>query len=55
MNWQDPGGQLEWLVEQLLLAEMAGDRVHILSHNPPGNDDCLGAWGREFSKIITRY
>ena len=24
------------------------------SHVPPGGDDCLGAWGREFSKIINR-
>ena len=22
---------------------------------PPGNSECLGAWGREYSRIITRF
>ena len=55
MDWSDPGGMLKWLSEQLLEAEQAGDKVHILSHAPPGNIDCLGAWGREYSKIINRF
>ncbi len=27
-------GQLSWLVEQLLEAEKAGDKVHIIGHIP---------------------
>ena len=46
---------LVWLVDRLLEAEAAGEKVHILSHVPPGNAECLGAWGREYSRIITRY
>ena len=45
---------LVWLIEQLLAAEAAGEKVHILSHVPPGNAECLGAWGREYSRIISR-
>lgn len=54
-NWVDPNNQLQWLAEELLKAEQAEERVHILSHTPPGNPDCLGAWGREFNKIISRF
>ncbi len=50
-----PGNMLVWLVDRLLEAEAAGEKVHILSHVPPGNAECLGAWGREYSRIITRY
>ncbi|TRY69516.1 hypothetical protein TCAL_15136 [Tigriopus californicus] len=52
-NWADANGQLAWLVEELTKAEMNGERVHILSHIPPGKDDCLGSWGREFENTIT--
>ena len=31
------------------------NKVHILSHVPPGNSECLGAWGREYSRIISRF
>ena len=55
LNWEDPGMQLAWLIDELLEAELEGRKVHLLSHIPPGNDDCLGSWGREFSKIISRF
>jgi len=55
MDFSDPGNMLDWLVEQLLLAEAANEKVHILSHVPPGNGECLGAWGREYSRIINRF
>jgi len=55
LEYQDPSAELAWLVEELLMSEAAGQKVHILSHIPPGNGDCLGAWGREFSKIINRF
>jgi len=46
---------LAWLVEQLTAAEANGELVHMLNHIPPGNPDCLGAWGREYAKIVDRY
>ena len=55
LEWQDPGMQLAWLIDELLEAELEGRKVHLLSHVPPGNEDCLGSWGREFSKIISRF
>ncbi|KAK3927643.1 Sphingomyelin phosphodiesterase [Frankliniella fusca] len=61
MNWWvlynpvDPSGQLAWLVDVLLEAEAAGEKVHILSHIPPGSADCLVAWSREFAKIVDRF
>jgi len=55
LEWQDPGSELAWLVQELLASELKGQKVHILSHVPPGNDDCLGSWGREYSKIISRF
>lgn len=30
-------------------------KVHILSHIPPGNQDCWTIFSREFSKIINRF
>ena len=47
-------GELAWLVSELSVAEGASEIVHIINHVPPGNGDCLGAWGREYSRIIER-
>jgi len=55
VEWVDPDGQLAWLVDQLAEAEAAGEKVHIISHVPPGKVDCYGSWAREFSKIINRF
>jgi len=55
LEFQDPAAELDWLVDQLLESELAGQKVHIISHIPPGNSDCLSAWGREYSKIINRF
>ncbi len=54
-NWVDPSGVLNWLMEVLYEAEINGEKVHIMSHIPPGNKDCLGAWGRNYARIIERY
>jgi sphingomyelin phosphodiesterase len=51
---EDMNGELAWLIEELLAAEANGELVHIINHIPPGNADCLGAWGREYAKIIDR-
>ena len=54
-QWVDNSGVLQWLVQVLHDAELAGEKVHIMGHIPPGNGDCLGAWGRNYAKIIERY
>ena len=55
MDWSDPGDMLAWLVTELHQAELAGEKVTLLSHVPPGNGECLGGWGREYSRIISRF
>ena len=55
MDFSDPGNLLAWLIEELLCAEEAGERVHILSHVPAGKPECLGAWGREYTRIVERF
>lgn len=54
-EWIDNSGVLQWLVNTLKEAEDNGDKVHIIGHIPPGNKDCLGAWGRNYAKIIERF
>ena len=51
----DSSGALQWLVSVLAEAEAAGEKVHIMSHIPPGNNDCLGGWGRNYARIIERF
>ncbi|XP_046446658.1 sphingomyelin phosphodiesterase-like [Daphnia pulex] len=52
---QDPASILTWLNQVLEDAELAGEKVHILSHIPPGNGDCWTIFSREFAKIINRF
>ncbi|XP_046645796.1 sphingomyelin phosphodiesterase-like [Daphnia pulicaria] len=52
---QDPASSLLWLSQVLEEAELAGEKVHILSHIPPGSGDCWTIFSREFSKIINRF
>lgn len=51
----DPSEQLAWLSKELEKAEAAGEKVHILSHIPPGCSDCLRTWSTNFNKIINRF
>uniref|UniRef100_A0A915Q717 Saposin B-type domain-containing protein n=1 Tax=Setaria digitata TaxID=48799 RepID=A0A915Q717_9BILA len=55
INQTDPDGILSWLVMELEKAELNGQYVHILSHIPPGNDECLESWARNYYKIIARF
>ncbi|KAK7091157.1 sphingomyelin phosphodiesterase-like [Littorina saxatilis] len=61
MNWwlffneTDPDGQLAWLIKTLQKAENNKEKVHIIGHIPPGIDDCLEMWSRNFYKIVDRY
>merc|ERR1711936_72872 len=53
LDFSDPGDQLSWLVDQLLMSEEQGEAVHILAHHPPSS--CPNGWGREYTKIINRF
>ncbi|XP_037092750.1 sphingomyelin phosphodiesterase-like [Pollicipes pollicipes] len=61
LNWWlvldsvDPSGELQWLADQLQEAEDAGEKVHLLSHIPPGITDCLPVWSHQFNRIVNRY
>ena len=54
-DWIDPADHLKWLAGELLKAEEAGEKVHILSHVPPGKGECIGAWGRAFTQLVNRH
>ncbi|KAM3721915.1 Sphingomyelin phosphodiesterase [Dirofilaria immitis] len=55
INETDPDGTLSWLVAELKQAESDGQYVHILSHIPPGNEECRESWARNYYKIIARF
>ncbi|XP_039749910.1 sphingomyelin phosphodiesterase 1-like [Pararge aegeria] len=61
LNWwlvydpSDAKKHLDWLVEQLHEAELAGEKVHILAHIPPGVDDLTHTWTREYNRIVNRF
>ncbi|ATY60770.1 Sphingomyelin phosphodiesterase [Cordyceps militaris] len=52
---QDPNGQFEWLVRQLLSAEKEGDRVYIIGHMPMGDIDALHDGSNAFDAIVNRF
>lgn len=60
-NWwllyapQDPDGQLQWLADTLLEAEKNRESVHILTHIPASDKNCLFTWKREYHKIVARF
>ncbi|VDN40966.1 unnamed protein product [Gongylonema pulchrum] len=55
INQTDPDGTLAWLVQELQRAEEDEQYVHILSHIPPGDGECLESWARNYYKIVNRY
>lgn len=50
----DPSGELQWLTDQLHEAEQLGEKVHLLSHIPPGISDCIPVWSHQFNRIVNR-
>lgn len=54
-NSTDPLMELQWLIHELQLAEMANEKVHIIGHIPPGNVDCLKIWSRNYYEVVARY
>ncbi|BFZ21086.1 hypothetical protein BsWGS_24125 [Bradybaena similaris] len=55
LNTTDPTGELQWLIATLQKAEDIEEKVHILGHIPPGENDCLKAWSWNYYKIVSRY
>jgi len=60
-NWwtligaEDPASGLTWLSRVLQNAENNNEKVHIMSHIPPGNSDCWTTFSREYTKLTNRY
>ena len=69
LDSNDPADELLWLIFELQLAELKGEKVylrsfivqltclqvHILGHIPPGHVDCVRVWSSNFHAIISRY
>ncbi|KAH8398700.1 hypothetical protein KR215_011862, partial [Drosophila sulfurigaster] len=47
--------QLQWFHDTLLAAELAGERVHVLTHIPSGDGDCWSDWAREYNRLLARF
>jgi sphingomyelin phosphodiesterase len=54
MNPVDPGGQLQFLINELDKAERDGQYVMIISHIPAGGS-CLNSWIHNYFRIVERY
>ncbi|GMR31696.1 hypothetical protein PMAYCL1PPCAC_01891, partial [Pristionchus mayeri] len=55
INQTDPDGTLTWLISELLDSESRGEKVHIISHVPAGDDYCLKGWAHNFFDIVNRF
>jgi hypothetical protein len=55
INSTDPGNQLQWLVHELQMSELIDEKVHILGHIPPGSEDCMKVWSKNYNRILRRF
>jgi len=55
LDYQDPFGLLPWLYDVLLEAESKGEKVHILSHAPPGDVTSVSGWGANWARVVDRF
>ena len=55
INSKDPGNQLQWLVHELQMSELLNEKVHIIGHIPPGSEDCLKVWSRNYNEILRHF
>lgn len=55
INSTDPGNQLQWLIHELQLSELDNEKVHIVGHIPPGSEDCLRIWSKNYNRIVRRF
>lgn len=51
----DPGQQLTWLRDQLLAAEDANDKVHLIGHVPPDHRECTEFWLYNYVRLMERF
>ncbi|GMT05128.1 hypothetical protein PENTCL1PPCAC_27302, partial [Pristionchus entomophagus] len=54
VNQTDPDGTMSWFQNQLLDAEKAGDKVHIVAHIPGGKGDLEG-WALNYHAVVNRF
>lgn len=54
-NVTDPGGNIQFLYNELQSAEANNQYVYIIGHMPPGSDACLSLWSKHYSVLVTRY
>ena len=61
LNWwiifsvKSIAAQFQWMHDILLLAENAGEKVHILAHIPNGDENLHHPCSREFQRVINRF
>ena len=55
INITDPFNQLQWLTNELFNAENSGEKVHIIGHITPGDQQCNKVWSKNYHRIINRY
>jgi len=55
LNQTDPDATMSWFLDQLVLAERAGDKVHIVAHIPGGAGEALEGWSINYYNIINRF
>ena len=55
MNTTDPADELTWMINELQASELNNERVMIIGHIPPGYNDCLQVWSRNYYRIINRF
>lgn len=49
----DPGGQLQWMADELAEAERRNEKVIIIGHEEPGST--WKAWSARFNHIVSRF
>jgi sphingomyelin phosphodiesterase len=55
LNTTDPADELTWFIRELQTAELSGEKVMVIGHIPPGSNDCLQVWSRNYYRIINRF
>ena len=55
VNSTDPGGQVQWLWEQLSAAEKNGEVVYMYGHYYLADDGCLKYWSYHINALIDRF
>jgi len=55
LNQTDPDQTMSWFLDQMIQAERAGDKVHIVAHIPGGGGEALEGWSINYYNIINRF